>query len=97
MMTLQEEKLNLLQDSLNFICSVVYDCIRQRMKSLKVKNQTVKRPCQRKKTSERNGRSYLLRDEAVREEKRKPLENCVSAVEAENLREEKINLLPVVV
>ena len=41
------------------------------------------------KTSERNGRSYLLRDEAVREEKRKPLENCVSAVEAENLREEK--------
>ena len=49
------------------------------------------------KTSERNGRSYLLRDEAVREEKRKPLENCVSAVEAENLREEKINLLPVVV
>ena len=52
--------------------------------------------CQRK-NSEKNGRRYLLRDAAFREEKRKPLENCVSAVGAENLREEKIHLLPVAV
>ena len=53
MVTLQEEKLNLLEVSLIFLCSVVYVCIRQRKKSLKVSiNQTVIRPCQRKPPKE---------------------------------------------